>query len=169
LRLILIAFALAALSSFAPAIAMSLGVQQVESILTVDPSSIVVKVGQSARANITLMGSSLSRGVVCFNIEGFPTSGFVTSIDPKCWKTEPSRTSVSILTVEATPAAAPQSFTALVVANSGNWAEKVPISIIVEPAMPAWIPWSIILTFILILVSPLVVKKRKSKARRRMR
>lgn len=166
--MILIAFAFAALSSFAPATAMSLGLQQVGSILTVDPSSVVVKVGQSARANITLMGSSLSRGVVCFSVEGFPTSGFVTSFDPKCWKTEPSRSSVSILTVEATPAAAPQSFTAFVVANSGNWTERVPISILVEPAMPAWIPWSIILTFILILVTPLVVKKKKSKPRRRM-
>jgi hypothetical protein len=62
--------------------------------------------------------------------------------------------------VEATPAAAPQNFTAYVVAMRGNWTERVPFNVTVEPAMPAWIPWSIILIFILILLIPVIVKRK---------
>jgi hypothetical protein len=149
--------------------AQSFEIQQTGSTLAVDPSSVVVKVGQSARMNITLRDSSLGLGMVCFSVDGFPTSGFVTTFEPRCWKTEVNRSAVSILTVEATPAAAPQSFTAFVVATSGNWTEKAPIGISVEPAMPAWVPWSIILAFLLILVGPIIVRKKRSKDRRRMR
>jgi hypothetical protein len=69
--------------------------------------------------------------------------------------------------VEATPAAAPQSFTAFVIANGGNWTVKAPITITVEPAMPAWIPWSIILVFVLILIVPLMIKTKKPKHSKR--
>ncbi len=65
------------------------------------------------------------------------------------------------MNVEATPAAAPQSFTAFVVAISLNWTGRSPISITVEPAMPAWIPWSIVLVFMLVFIIPLVVKTKK--------
>jgi hypothetical protein len=37
----------------------------------------------------------------------------------------------------------------------------------VEPAMPAWIPWSIILVFILILIIPLIIKTKKTRHRTR--
>jgi len=66
----------------------------------------------------------------------------------------------AVLSVEATPAAAPQSFTAYVVATGGNWTERAAIDVTVEPAMPAWIPWSIILVFILILLIPVIVKRK---------
>jgi hypothetical protein len=67
---------------------------------------------------------------------------------------------VAILSVEATPAAAPQSFTAYVVATSGNWTSRTTIDITVVPAMSAWIPWSIVIVFILILVTPLIMKRK---------
>ena len=126
--------------------------------LTVTPSSVVIKVGGSANVSLALVTSPSGFGRVCFGIEDFPTSGFVTAFDPPCVSTEISN--LAVLTVEATPAAAPQSFTAYVVATGGNWTETVPINVTVEPAMPAWIPWSIILVFILILLIPVIVKGR---------
>ena len=111
--------------------------------------------------NLTLTNSPTSSGKVCFGVEDFPTSGFVTTIVPPCEIVQSSTILVAVLTVEATPAAAPQSFTAYVVATSGNWTARAPISITVEPAMPAWIPWSIILVFVLILLIPLLIKKKR--------
>ena len=140
---------------------------QAGSTLTVDPPSVVIKVGQSTRMNVTLVGSSLSLDMVCFTVDGFPTSGFVTTLEPRCWNIQPGRSTTSILIVEATPAAAPQSFTAFVVATGANWTTRTSISITVEPAMPAWIPWSIILAFLLLLVSPILIKTQRAKPRRR--
>jgi hypothetical protein len=134
--------------------------QQSGPILTINPSSVVIKVGGSANVSLTLNNSSSGFGIVCFGVEDFPSSGFVTTFVPPCVNTQSSNP--AILTVEATPAAAPQSFTAYVVATSGNWTSRVPIDITVEPAMSAWIPWSIILVFILILLIPVIIK-RKSK------
>jgi hypothetical protein len=142
---------------------------QSEPNLTVNPSHIVIKVGNSARLNLTLTNLRVKSEKVCFGVEGFPTSGFVTSAVPACAISQSSDRAASILTVEATPAAAPQSFTAFVVASSGNWTAKAPISVTVEPAMPAWIPWSIILIFILILIVPFAIKTKKTKPSRRSR
>ena len=136
-------------------------------VLSVRPSSVVIKVGDSARINLTLINSPVDSLKICFSVEGFPTSGFVTSTDPTCAGSQSSSPIVSVLRVEATPAAAPQSFTAFVIANGGDWTVKAPISITVEPAMPAWIPWSIILVFILILIIPLTIKTKKTKHARR--
>jgi hypothetical protein len=127
--------------------------------LIVNPSSIVLKVGDSANVNVTLTNIPASSNRVCFGVDDFPTSGFITTIVPLCADAG-IRPIVAILSVEATPAAAPQSFTAYVVATSGNWTNRAPINITVVPAMSAWIPWSIVIVFILILVMPLIMKKK---------
>jgi hypothetical protein len=134
--------------------------------LIVNPASVVIKVGDSVKINLTLTNFALNPSKICFSVDGFPTSGFVTSIVPACMSSQSGET-VSILRVEATPAAAPQRFTAFVVATDENWTARVPIVITVEPAMPAWIPWSIILIFILILIIPLVIKTKKTPHRTR--
>jgi hypothetical protein len=135
--------------------------------LTVSRSSVVIKVGDSAKINLTLSNFPAGFGRVCFGLEGFPTSEFVTQIAPACASSQQSGQTASVLTVEATPAAAPQSFTAFVVASSGNWTQSAPVNITVEAAMPAWIPWSIILVFILILIVPLTIKTKKKTLRRK--
>jgi hypothetical protein len=140
---------------------------QSEPGLIVNPSNVVIKVGNSARVYLTLTNLHVKSETVCFSVEGFPTSGFITSAVPACANLQSSGRATSNLTVEATTAAAPQSFTAFVVATSGNWTMKAPISIIVEPAMPAWIPWSVILIFVLILIVPIAIKIEKTKPSRR--
>jgi len=140
---------------------------QSEPVLTVKPSSVVIKVGDSAKINLTLANPPVCTSKICFDVDGFPTSGFVTFTVPSCVNVKSSGQATSVLTVEATPAAAPQSFTAFVVANNGNSTVRVPISVTVVPAMPAWIPWSIILVFILILIIPLAIKSKKTKHRSR--
>ena len=161
-HLAIIALFLAAASTcIYPINATTIRIQQSEPTLTVTPASITIKVGDSANVNLTLSNSLLSLKV-CFEVENFPTSGFVTTFDPPCVSADSSN--LAVLTVEATPAAAPQSFTAYVVATGGNWTETAPISVTVEPAMPAWIPWSIILVFVLILLIPVIIK-RGSKPR----
>lgn len=82
---------------------------------------------------------------------------------PACVNLQQSDPVSSVLTVEATPAAAPQSFTALVVASNGNWSRSVPLDITVESAIPAWIPWSIILAFVAILTIPLALEFKKTR------
>ena len=135
--------------------------------LTVEPPSLVIAVGQSGNANVTLTESPPAYGLVCFAVEGFPTSGFVTSFKPECANMDSTGGPIkSVLTVEATPAAAPQSFSAFVVVGSGNWTERAEVNITVTPAMPAWIPWSIIFAFILLLISPFVVARIKRNLRK---
>ena len=132
--------------------------QQSGPTLTVTPLSVVIKVGDSANVSLALSNSPSGFNQVCFGVEDFPSSGFVTTFDPPCVSAESSN--LAVLTVEATPAAAPQSFTAYVVATGGNWTGRVPINVTVEPAMPAWIPWSIILVFVLILLIPVIIKRK---------
>ena len=131
--------------------------------LTIDPSSLVIKVGQNASARVTLLGSPTVYGMVCFSMEGLPASGFITSMDPECVSSEPSKAINSTLIVEATPAAAPQSFSAFVVASSATWNERAQLGITVVPALPAWIPWTMIVAFILVLMSPILVGKKRTK------
>ena len=137
---------------------------QSELTLTVDPSSVVIKVGDTARVNVTLRDVMLNPGKVCFGVEGFPSSGFIESFDPTCVDPKPDGETTTRMSVEATPAAAPQNFTASVVAIGPNWTARSPISITVEPAMSAWIPWSIIFVFVLILIIPLLVRTRKTNS-----
>ena len=137
-------------------------IQQSEPILVINPSSLIIKVGESGNVSLTLTNTSSGFGKVCFGVEDFPTSGFVTTFVPSCAVVQSSNQS-AVLTVEATPAAAPQSFTAYVTATNGDWTVKVPINITVQPAMPAWIPWSIILVFVLILLIPLIITNKKRR------
>ena len=159
-RLAVIALFLATASTcIYPVNADVLGIQQSGLTLAVTPGSVVIKVGDSANVSLALSSSpSGFNNEVCFGVEDFPSSGFVTTFDPPCVSVESSNRAV--LTVEATPAAAPQSFTAYVVATGGNWTGRVPINVTVEPAMSAWIPWSIILVFVLILLIPVIIKMR---------
>jgi len=156
-------FALVTASTFTGVIAAT---TQLEPTLNVNPSSLVIKVGSSATTNLTLTNLPANGLRACFNVEGFPTSGFITSILPEC-ANSPSGRILAVLRVEATPAAAPQRFTAFVVASNGNWTTRTMLNITVEPGMPAWIPWSIILAFALILTIPLVVKTKETKRRTR--
>ena len=160
-QLAVITLLLAVNTCICPATVNSARIQQQSGpTLTITPSSIVIKVGDSANVSVQFTTSSSGFSNVCFDVEDFPTSGFVTVFNPTCVSAQTN--SLALLTVEATPAAAPQSFTAYVAATAGNWTERVPITVTVESAMPAWIPWSIILVFILILLIPIIVKKRRN-------
>jgi cobalamin synthase len=108
-----------------------------------------------------------SQGKICFTVTDFPSSGFVTSIKPACEASPFHGSAMSVLTVEATPAAAPQNFNASVIASGGNWTSQVPLGVTVIPAMPAWIPWSIILVFALIVIIPVVIRRKRTKQPRR--
>jgi hypothetical protein len=165
LRLILVPCLIGMMTNFTTAPVNSLGIRQAEPSLMVTPSSIVIRVGESARANITFMDRLTGQELVCFRVEDFPASGFIISIEPQCANPDPSHSIKSVLTVEATPAAAPQTFTASLVAEGGDWTEQAPIRVTVEPEMSAWIPWSIILVVILLLLSPLLVKEKKKSAK----
>lgn len=106
----------------------------------IQPSLIVLKVGEKAEVNVTIINpEKVSGGQVCFSLEGFPDSGFRTSFTPECADSQHGGFG-TILTVEVTPAAAPQTVTAHVIASSGNQTAQVVLSVSVEPAMPAWIP-----------------------------
>ena len=117
--------------------------------ITVTPSSVVVKVGEKVSVNVTLTNPG-DVGRVCFSLEGFPETGFRTSFEPECANPQASGIA-SVLTVEVTPAAAPQSFTAFVIAKVGGQTAQAPFNVTVEPAMPAWIPWLGLVLFFLIL------------------
>jgi len=157
-RLVFIALFLIATTGVYSTSATTSSSQQSEPALIVTPTSITIKVGDSGNVSLKILNSP-STHQICFAVEDFPTSGFITTFDPQCVR--PDSSNVAVLTVEATPAAAPQSFSAYVVATGGNWTDREPINVTVEPAMPAWIPWSIILVFVLILLIPVLIKRRK--------
>jgi len=144
-------------------VASMVRIQQSEPVLVINPSSLVIKVGESGNVSLTVTNAPSGFGYVCFGVEDFPTTGFVTTFVPSCVDVQ-SSSQLAVLTIEATPAAAPQSFTAYVTATHGDWTGKVAISITVQPAMPAWIPWSIILVFVLILIVPLIISKKRRRA-----
>ena len=139
-----------------------LSVRQFGPTLELNPSSVTIKVGDSANVNVTLTDVPSNFGQICFGVQEFPESGFITTFVPQCMNSQ-SSSDASVLTVEATPAAAPQSFTAYVVATNGNWSSKATFEVTVVPAMSAWIPWSIILVFVLILVAPLLIKRDRGR------
>jgi hypothetical protein len=117
----------------------------------VQPSSITLKVGEKANITVTIINPERVGGAqVCFSVEGFPNSGFRTSITPLCSDSQHGVLGTT-LTVEVTPAAAPQTVTAYVIANSGNQTAQAVLNVSVEPAMPAWIPWLGLLLFFILL------------------
>jgi hypothetical protein len=134
--------------------------------LSANPSAAVIKVGDKAAINLTVTGGAVS-GMVCFSEEGFPSSGFTITFLPQC---EPVQQGVAgaQLIVGATPAAAPQNFTALVVATLGNQTASAPLTITVVPAIPAWIPWLGILVFFVVIGAALFMKPPRPKSKGKM-
>ena len=127
--------------------------------LSDNPSAAVIKVGDKATINLTLTSVGIS-GSACFEEQGFPQSGFTLTFLPQCVQVQPPMTTAQLI-VEATPAAAPQNFTATILATIGNETASTPLTITVIPAIPAWIPWLGILLFFLVIGLALTVKPRK--------
>lgn len=130
-----------------------------------NPSAVIIKVGNQATVNLTVMAGETS-GQVCFGEDGFPSSGFTLTFLPECAALQPMTTAQVI--VEATPAAAPQNFTALIVASVANETASTPLTVTVIPAIPAWIPWLGILLFFLVIGAALFIKPRKPKGKAKM-
>ena len=126
------------------------------------PSAVVIKVGNNATVNLIVMDGENS-GQVCFSQQGFPTSGFTLTFIPECESMQYNATGQLI--VEATPAAAPQNFTAFVTATLGNVTVSTPLTVTVVPAIPAWIPWLGIFLFFLVIGAALFIRPRKSKSK----
>jgi len=135
--------------------------------LSVSPSSAVIKVGGNATISLTV-SSILTSQSVCFNEQGFPSSGFVLIFDPQCAALQDGIVK-SQLTVEATPAAAPQNFTAYILATVANVTASAPLTITVIPAISPWIPWTGIVIFFLVIGAALFIKPRKSKSKGKMK
>jgi len=127
--------------------------------LSDNPSAAVIKVGDKATINLTLTSVDTS-GLACFGEQGFPDSGFTLTFLPQCTQIQQPQTSTQLI-VEATPAAAPQNFTANILASVGNVTVSTPLTITVIPAIAPWIPWLGILLFFLVIGLALVVKPRK--------
>jgi len=130
--------------------------------VTVVPSSVVIKVGEKARISVTVTNAETApSGQVCFSLEGFPDSGFRTSFVPECATFQLDKIT-AFLTVEVTPAAAPQSFIAFVIARSGGQTSKATLDVTVEPAFPPWIAWVGLLLFFLIFAMAIMGKPKLS-------
>ena len=132
--------------------------------LTLEPSSVVIKVGDTATINAVLVnGQNMTFSQVCFDIEGFPSTGFITSITPECTALQPFENFTAMLNVTATPAAAPQNVTALIVASGGTLSVQAFLLVTVVPAISAWIPWSMIGVFVAILCLSLFYGNRRKR------
>jgi len=136
-----------------------IGVSNSNLTLSTNPSAAVIKVGDKATINLTLTSVAIS-GSACFGEQGFPDSGFTLTFLPQCALVHEAMTSAQLV-VEATPAAAPQNFTATILATLGNQTASTSLTITVIPAIPAWIPWLGILLFFIVIGLALTVKPRK--------
>ena len=131
--------------------------------IVIEPSSVVIKVGEKSEIQVTVTNAEeISGGQVCFSLDGFPTSGFITTFNPVCADSQ-SGNVTSVLTVEATPAAAPQNVTAFVIASSGNETAQTVLNVTVISAMPAWIPWAGLLVFFSILGVAIFLRPKISR------
>jgi hypothetical protein len=128
--------------------------------LMLDPASVVIKVGDKATVNLTVTNSGAPVDKLCFGQEGFPDSGFVLTFLPQC-STLTVGSLGALLTVEATAAAAPQNFTAMILAITGNETGQAALNVAVVPGIPTWVPWLIIVTFILLLLVAALVQPAK--------
>jgi hypothetical protein len=133
--------------------------------LSASPSAAVIKVGDKAAINLTATGEPAS-GAVCFSEQGFPSTGFTLSFLPQCALVHGGAASGQLI-VEVTPAAAPQNFTALIVATFGNQTASAPLTITVVPAIAPWIPWLGIIVFIFVIAAALFVRPRKAKSKKK--
>jgi hypothetical protein len=129
----------------------------------INPSSIVMKVGDTRQVNVSIINPEKVRGGrVCFGVEGFPTSGFITSFAQPCSNSQQAGFG-TILSVEVTPAAAPQTVIANVTASDGTETSYATLTLTVEPAIPAWIPWLGLVLFLLLLGTVIFWKPRERK------
>jgi hypothetical protein len=143
-------------------IAYSTHPSQVALDVTVVPSSVMIRVGETVRINVTATSDERTPiGQVCFSLQGFPDPGFRTSFLPECATSQSNRIS-AILSVEVTPAVAPQSFTALVIARSESQTSQTSLDVTVEPAFPPWIAWAGILLFLLVSGMAIIGKQKLS-------
>ena len=133
--------------------------------MTVDPSAVTIKVGDRASVNLTTISSGVSGPQVCYSEQGFPSSGFNLTFLPVCTPLT-QQTTRTLLIVEATPAAAPQNFTAAILAISGNETASASLTITVIPAISPWIPWAGILLFFLVIGLALFIGPRRSRKSR---
>jgi hypothetical protein len=128
--------------------------------VTVVPSSVVIRVGEKVSINVTVTsGEAPPIGRVCFSAQGFPESGFRVSFLPECVTSQSNRIA-AILTVEVTAAAAPQKFTAFIIAQSEAENAQTSLDVTVEPAFPPWITWAGLLLFLLILGGAIIGKPK---------
>lgn len=161
LRVVLVSlYVVLLLYSSAPGAAYLRTVSSSKLSLSANPAAVVIKVGDNATVNLTAT-SGAALGQVCFSQQGFPDSGFELTFVPQC-ATMQSVVSAQLI-VEATPAAAPQNFTALVLATLGNQTASTPLTVTVVPAIPPWIPWLGILLFFLVIGAALFIKPRKAR------
>jgi len=137
----------------------------------IQPSNLVLNVGEKTQVNVSITNpENVSGGRVCFGLEGFPTSGFRTSFTRACSDSQQGGLG-TVLTVEATPAAAPQTVNATVTAGDGSQTAYASLTVTVEPAFPVWIPWFGLALFVLFLAvaifwSPISRKKKTEGTRR---
>jgi len=131
--------------------------------LSVNPSTVVIKVGDNATVGLTLTTDEVLRQV-CFGEEGFPSSGFIVIFLPQCAVTQNGPTSTELI-VGVTPAAAPQNFTALIQAMIGNQTASAPLTVTVIPAISPWVPWLGIFLFFLVIGAALFVRPHKPKVK----
>jgi len=128
----------------------------------INPSTVTVKVGDKVEINVTITNPELVKGTqVCFSLDGFPSSGFTTSFNPEC--SDNQHRFGTILTVDATPAAAPQTVTAYVIASSGGQSAQAILNLTVVPAMAAWIPWLGLILFFAVLGVAIFWRPKKSE------
>jgi hypothetical protein len=162
IAILLAASVLCSMSFLLTDIAYSTHPSQVALGVTVVPSSVVIRVGETVRINVTATsGETTPIGQVCFSLQGFPDPGFRTSFVPECATSQSNRIS-AILSVEVTPAVAPQSFTALVIARNGGQTSQASLDVTVEPAFPPWIAWAGILLFLLVSGMAIIGKEKLS-------
>jgi hypothetical protein len=141
-------------------IAYSTQSSEVGFAVTVVPSSVVVRVGEKARINVTATSAGAAPiGRVCFSLQGFPDSGLRATFLPECATSQSNRITAT-LTVEVTAAAAPQSFTALVIARGEGQTTQTTLDVTVEPAFPPWITWIGLLLFLLIFAMAITRKPK---------
>jgi len=140
----------------------AISVKETSFVLTVDPSAVTIKVGDTASVNLTIISTGSAGSRVCYSEQGFPSSGFNLTFLPECTSLTQDTTR-TLLMVEATPAAAPQNFTATILATNGNETASAPLTITVVPAIPPWIPWLGILLFFLVIGLALFVGPRRPK------
>jgi hypothetical protein len=146
---------------YSPVLGYSIRSSNSQLTLSDNPSAVVIKVGDNASVSLALTTSEMLREA-CFGEEGFPSSGFILTFLPQCLVTQTASSSAALI-VEATPAAAPQNFTALIVATIGNQTASTPLTVTVVPAISPWIPWLGILLFFLVIGAALFIKPRKPK------